>query len=48
MEPAFGQITTRQGKHVLLRGLENARKEWDLLAGCHNLLKLFSFQAATA
>jgi len=48
VELAFGQIETRQGKHILLRGLEKARKKWDLLAGCHNLLKLFSHRAANA
>jgi len=31
---------TLQGKHVLLRGLDNARGEWQLLAACHNLRKL--------
>lgn len=46
VEPVFGQIATRQGKHVLLRGLESVRCEWDLLAGCHNLLKLFAFRQA--
>lgn len=40
VEPVFGQIHTRQGKHLLLRGLEQAKHEWDLIAGCHNLLKL--------
>ena len=40
VEPVFGQIATLQGKHVLLRGLENARGEWNLLAACHNLRKL--------
>ncbi|BCW35847.1 hypothetical protein StoSoilA2_19030 [Arthrobacter sp. StoSoilA2] len=30
-----------QGKHVLLLGLEQAAPEWELLTGCHNLLKLF-------
>ena len=39
VEPVFGQIHTRQGKHVLLRGLENAAYEWELLAGCHNQRK---------
>lgn len=48
VEPVFGQINTRQGKHLLLRGLEKASAEWELLAGCHNLLKLFSHRAATA
>jgi IS5 family transposase len=40
VEPVFGQIATLQGKHVLLRGLDNARGEWNLLAACHNLRKL--------
>ena len=40
VEPVFGQIATLQGKHVLLRGLDNARGEWKLLAACHNLRKL--------
>jgi transposase len=40
VEPVFGQIATLQGKHVLLRGLANARDEWLLLAACHNLRKL--------
>ena len=40
VEPVFGQIATLQGKHVLLRGLDNARSEWELLATCHNLRKL--------
>ncbi len=47
VEPVFGQIHTRQGKHVLLRGLEKAAHEWELLAACHNLLKLHSFRAAS-
>lgn len=46
--PGFGQIHTRQGKHVLLRGLEQAGHEWDLIAGCHNLMKLFSKQPKDA
>lgn len=40
VEPVFGQIATLQGKHVLLRGLDNAHHEWSLLAACHNLRKL--------
>ncbi|HAG60524.1 MAG TPA: IS1182 family transposase, partial [Arthrobacter bacterium] len=47
IEPVFGQIHTRQGKHVLLRGLEQAAREWELLAGCHNLLKLFKYRENT-
>ena len=40
VEPVFGQIATLQGKHVLLRGLEHARGEWNLIAACHNIRKL--------
>ncbi len=47
VEPVFGQIKTRQGKHVLLRGLQKASGEWKLIAGCHNLLKLFSHRTVT-
>ena len=45
VEPVFGQIHTRQGKHVLLRGLGQAQNEWNLLAGCHNLMKLFTMRS---
>jgi transposase len=45
VEPVFGQIHTRQGKHVLLRGLEQAQHEWNLIAGCHNLMKLFAMRS---
>lgn len=44
VEPVFGQIHTRQGKFVLLRGLEQAAHEWDLIAACHNLMKLHTMQ----
>lgn len=44
VEPVFGQIHTRQGKHLLLRGLENVVHEWKLLAACHNLMKLHSYR----
>ena len=44
VEPVFGQIHTRQGKFVLLRGLEQAAHEWDLMAACHNLMKLHTMQ----
>ena len=41
VEPVFGQMATLQnGKHLLLRGLHDARGEWLLLAACHNLRKL--------
>ena len=45
--PVFGQIHIRQGKHILLRGLERAGREWNLMAASHNLLKLFTLRAAT-
>jgi len=45
VEPVFGQIHTRQGKRVLLRGLGQAQNEWNLLAGCHNLMKLFTMRS---
>lgn len=48
VEPVFGQIHTRQGKHLLLRGLEKAQLEWKLLAACHNLMKLRSYRAEPA
>ena len=47
VEPVFGQIHTRQDKHLLLRGLEKAALEWKLLAGCHNLMKLHSYRAGS-
>ncbi|MET3165157.1 UNVERIFIED_ORG: hypothetical protein ABIB19_003589 [Arthrobacter sp. UYEF10] len=31
-----------------MRGLEKASGEWELMAGCHNLLKLFSYRTAAA
>lgn len=41
VEPVFGQMATLQNaKHLLLRGFEQARGEWLLLAACHNLRKL--------
>ena len=43
IEPVFGQIDTVQGgKKVLLRGEPAAAAEWQLLAACHNLRKLFN------
>ncbi|MGW1584978.1 IS1182 family transposase [Streptomyces sp. NPDC002338] len=42
VEPVFGQIMTCQnGRQLLLRGEEGARGEWQLLAACHNLRKIF-------
>ncbi|GAA0443645.1 hypothetical protein GCM10009544_03100 [Streptomyces stramineus] len=41
-EPVFGQIMTcHNGRRLLLRGEEDARGEWRLLAACHNLRKIF-------
>ncbi|RAN69336.1 IS5/IS1182 family transposase [Bacillus sp. SRB_336] len=48
IEPVFGQIKTRQGKHLLMRGMEKAAREWELLAGCHNLLKLHTYRTNQA
>jgi len=42
--PVFGQIRARQGKFVLLCGLEQEAHEWDLLAACHNLMNLHNMQ----
>jgi hypothetical protein len=47
IEPVFGQIYTRQGNHVLLRGLEQAARQWELIATCYNLLKLFKHRTNT-
>ena len=41
VEPVFGQMATLQNaKQILLRGRDQARGEWLLLAACHNLRKL--------
>lgn len=41
VEPVFGQMHTCQNaKHLLLRGLEQAKGEWLMLSACHNLRKL--------
>ena len=40
----FGQIHARQGKFVLLCGLEQEAHEWDLLAACHNLMNRHRIQ----
>ncbi len=43
VEPVFGQMSTRQNaKQLRLRGTDGARAEWRLLAGCHNILKMFT------
>ena len=47
IEPVFGQIGTVQGgKQVLLRGEQAAAHEWQFLAACHNLRKLFNHTGA--
>ncbi|KAA1246656.1 hypothetical protein F0Q45_23105 [Mycobacterium simiae] len=49
VEPVFGQMHTLQNaKQLLLRGLDQARGEWLLLATCHkNLRKLHGHVGAT-
>ena len=48
VEPVFGQMSTLQNaKHLLLRGLDQARGEWLLLATCHNLRKLTASSVLT-
>jgi len=47
VEPVLGRIATLQGKHVLLRGLNNASSGWNLLATCHNLRKLHGHLTGT-
>lgn len=47
IEPVFGQIDTVQGgKQVLLRSERAAGQEWQFLAACHNLRKLFNYTGA--
>jgi transposase len=52
VEPVFGQIVGRLGRHLTRRGLTAATSEWNLMTASHNLLKLFRAQtlhtAATA
>lgn len=44
VEPVFGQIKQVRGfRQFLLRGLEKASAEWDLICLGHNLLKLFRY-----
>jgi len=41
-EPVFGQILSVRGfRRFLLRGLQKARGEWDLVTATHNILKLW-------
>ena len=49
VEPVFGQIKEGRGvRRFLLRGLEAAQAEWQLICLTHNLLKLFRNQAFAA
>lgn len=42
VEPVFGQMKEGRGfRRFLLRGIERARGEWDLMCLTHNILKLF-------
>lgn len=44
-EPPFGQIKEARGiRRFLLRGMDQVRKEWDLICTSHNILKLFRAQ----
>lgn len=43
VEPVFGQIKEARGlRRFLLRGLDDARAEWNIICLTHNLLKLFN------
>jgi transposase len=45
VEPVNGQIKEARGlRRFLLRGLEKVDAEWHLIAGTHNLLKLWRFR----
>ena len=49
VEPAFGQMDTRQGAgQLLLRGGDAAEAEWTLHGLCHNVLKLVTAGRARA
>jgi len=50
VEPVFGQVKSVRGlDRFSLRGFDNARSEWLLIAATHNLLKLFRHgEAASA
>ena len=49
VEPVFGQIKEARGlRRFLLRGIDNVRAEFNLIAMTHNLLKLFRFGSAPA
>jgi len=45
VEPVFGQIKEAQCfRQFLLRGMEKVAAEWQLIAMCHNLNKMFTLQ----
>lgn len=49
VEPVFGQIKEARGlRRFLIRGLEAAKDQFDLIALTHNLLKLFRYGIAPA
>ena len=49
VEPVFGQIKEARGlRSFLLRGIQGARGEWNLICLTHNLLKLFRFTQRSA
>jgi transposase len=49
VEPVFGQIKGVRGfRQFLLRGLDNAKAEWQLICLTHNLLKLHRWRLAQA
>ena len=49
VEPVFGQIKERRGlRGFLMRGLEKAAAEWQIICLTHNLLKLFQARTAPA
>ncbi len=46
VEPVFGQIKSARGfRQFLLRGLENVKSEWAMIATAHNLNKLYRAMA---
>ena len=49
VEPVFGQIKECRGfRRFSLRGQNKVSGEWDLVATCHNLLKLYRYGPAVA
>jgi transposase len=49
IEPVFGQIKESQFfRAFLLRGMKKVAAEWNLVAMCHNLIKLFRAQSQLA